>query len=147
MDQDYCLLADTGRHPRQRQRNADAQRRRKRAAGDDPLLHVTSSVGKMDRQAVAQYAFFGHHQPDQLLAVAGGALGLQRLASDEIALLRLPGDGLTHIGRERRDPLIHFLTVKVHPRFQPQGVARAQAAGLNAGRQQLPPEIGGLGCR
>lgn len=63
----------------------------------------------MDRQAIAQYAFFGHNQFDKLLDVAGGTLGLQTLMPDEIAVLRLPCNRPTHIGRKREKCLRPFL--------------------------------------
>ena len=76
-----------------------------------------------------QYALVEQDQAEKLLLLAGCG---QRRFSDEIAFV-LHGDRPDQPGIERRNCFVHVLTVEIHPGFEAQRIAGAEAAGGDAG--------------
>ncbi len=91
-------------------------------------------------RAIAQHAAAGQHHAGPLPVGAGGALGGQRRAADEIPLRRLPVHGPAQAAFERRDGVVHVVAVQGQAGFQPQRVARAKPRRAHAGLQQRLPQ-------
>ena len=84
-----------------------------------------------------QHAALFQHQADQLGGNAFGLLLLQRGTANKATAGWLPGDGPGHVGGQRSHTFVHVLAVKVHPGFQAQGIARAEANRGNPGTDQF----------
>ena len=97
-----------------------------RAAGDytDFLPAVD------DRIAVPADAPIDHFEADQLPPRPLGLLPLQNFAAHEIAFLQLHDPAEVRL--QRRRGMIDVIAVQRHFRLETQGVARAEAAGLDA---------------
>ena len=82
----------------------------------------------------AQYALVEQDEAEKLLLLA--CCG-QRRFTDEIAFV-LHGDGPAQAGVERGNAFVHILAVEIHPGFEAQRVASAEAArGDTGGVEQL----------
>ena len=66
------------------------------------------------------------------------AVGEQRGFADEITI-GIQRNGPRQTSVERRNRLVHVLTIEIHAGFQPQGIAGAQATRRRAGLQQRLP--------
>ena len=80
--------------------------------------------------------------PRVMMRYASGTLLLQCLASDEVALGRLPGNRPGQTGLERRHGLVHVGAIEMHARLETQGVAGAEADRADVEIEQPPPEPG-----
>src|SRR5687768_17372071 len=90
----------------------------------------------------AQYAAVLEQHADQLSRNAFGTLRLECTATDEVSLGWIECDRPTQTRLERRDVLIHIVTVQIHAGFQPQSVTRTQTALCDAVGAQRSPECG-----
>ena len=133
---DFHFRAVGSCHRHARQCNRLAKRRRETTTGDLPF----ANIGDTDHLMSAQNPAFLKDQTDQFMLYATAALGFQRRTADELASGRLPRDAPGHIGGQRGNVLVNVLTVQVHARLDPQGVARAQAYGGNARPHQIVEE-------
>src|SRR5262249_10101280 len=98
------------------------QVRRLRAAGDDAgLLVADEGVVAMARDAAVD-----HLEADDLALRTFGFLCPQRGSADEVVLL--PADDPAQIRFHRSRRLVDVVAVEAHARFEPQRVARAEAA-------------------
>ena len=96
---------------------------------------------------IAQHTAVLQQQTNQLVFGAGLALGLDGLATDEVALARFPRHGPAQCRFQRTDCFIHVRTVQVHTGLKTQCVACTQPGRLYTGRTQLAPEDRRIGCR
>src|SRR5579875_2615191 len=135
--------AQSGVRTRGHAREADglAQRGRKDPRQDFAVAPVADHA-----LAVAQHALVVQHHANQFARHARGLLPLQRGAADEIAAF-VQRHGPREPGLPGRHVLVHVLAVQVHPRFEPQGVARAQTGGAHARRGQRVPQRHRVGLR
>src|SRR5579875_290897 len=135
--------AQSGVRTRGHAREADglAQRGRKDPRQDFAVAPVADHA-----LAVAQHALVVQHHANQFARHARGLLPLQRGAADEIAAF-VQRHGPREPGLPGRHVLVHVLAVQVHPRFEPQCVARAQTGGAHARRGQRVPQRHRVGLR
>src|SRR5688572_3675033 len=118
-----------------RERDRARERRREGAARDLAFtaIGVDLLVAAQDSAALLQ------QEPEELRALA---VRFESAPADEIARA-LEVDRPREPRIEGRDALVHVLAVEVHAGLQPQGVARAQAAGAHAGGHERTPGFGG----
>src|SRR5690606_38666911 len=91
-----------------------AKGRGKAAAGDLPF----SDTSHYHCLVSPQHGPLVQHQAYLLRLVTSLALGFQGLAADEVAIGRLPGDGPTHVGGQRRGLLVDVGAIQVQAGFQ-----------------------------
>src|ERR1041385_840133 len=107
------------------------QRRRMRPAGD----HADLFLAVDDWVAVAADAALDHLESHQLPARSLGLLALQDVAAVEVALLQL--DDPSEVRLQRGGGVVDVVAVQGHLGLEAQRVARAEAAGLDAGVDQF----------
>ncbi|MNE38015.1 hypothetical protein D3C80_1318940 [compost metagenome] len=88
----------------------------------------------------AQDATLLQHQADQFLLDTPLDFRQQSVATDELALSRLPGNAPAQVRRQRRVVLVDVLAIQVHARFKAQGIAGAKAARSDTGTDQVVEE-------
>src|SRR6056297_3498359 len=90
------------------------------------------SVAGEYRLVIAQHAPALQHEPHETARHPGFLLPLQRRTADEVPPRRVEGHGPAEVRFQRCRRLIHVRAVEVEAGLQPQRVARAETAGLDA---------------
>jgi len=101
---------------------------------------VNAATADKDIAWMKQHAASGQEQTDEGLQIRGIAARFQRLAADEGALGRLPGNGPAESALQWAGVLVHILPVQIHAGLETQRVTSAKAAGPDSGIDQFLPQ-------